>query len=310
MGSRRILRTLCSVVVLSAFSAAQVAAAPYLWWKVELKSAVAGPNGLVFDVLGETGDLELVFSFANEDTAERLWLSPRFLAELRVTVMDGAVAVPTLITWESRRAINSATVDVVGAGETVVLEPDARFESTALLRRISGEPFSAAEYRVAVSLVNAVQDLKLAGGRAWQGKYVPDGEIVVRVSEPRTVGDQRKFHLTEGQRALSRGDGMNALGHFRNAQGIDPENLQARAGLGEAFLQLGQFLNAVAEFERVLPTLRGERSPLYLSLAYSYVGLGNDQKAAAVLAVMMNKDAIQPQLEKMRQDIRQRWGIR
>ena len=65
-------------------------------------------------------------------------------------------------------------------------------------------------------------------------------------------------------------------------------------------MELGRFKEAIAEFELVLPNNVGERSLLAGWLAYSYLSVGEDQKAEDLLVSTYGNEDGRRQLQQFR----------
>ena len=95
-------------------------------------------------------------------------------------------------------------------------------------------------------------------------------------------------------------DANAALREYLQLVQQNPSDLAAHAGAGQAYMELGRFREAITEFELVLPNYVGERSLLPAWLAYSYLAVGEDQKAEALLVSRFGRESGARQLQQFR----------
>jgi tetratricopeptide (TPR) repeat protein len=192
-------------------------------------------------------------------------------------------------------------------GQPFTVEAGDRFDLTGSLRRDGGPPFAEVNHKLKVLVEQAVLTLRLKDRTTpWKGRFEPEGDLLLRFTPPVTVSDKRLSKLLEGRRALDRNDNAAALGHFGELLKLDPGDEGARAGIGEAYLNLGRFSEAAREFEALLPSVRETKSSICFSLAYAYVALADQQKAESTLRLVVPADQISRVIENIREDLKKR----
>ena len=300
---RRMVRWFIAPLALVVFSASHSVAAPYLWWKLELRSALTPLNGLSFDMYGSQRQLDVVLTFVNEDSDEGLVLPRNFLQSLRVSAAVGnGRAAPIETRWSGAVLVASGVDYTMSVEESATLWPGDRLEVRGTIVRPEETEFTPGEYELTLH-VGPARGLTTADGRPWSGRYEAEGTVNVHVIEPRTPAELRAKRIIDGERALADDDSVVALGHYQALVQADPQDIEARAGLGRAYLQLGRFQQAATEFEAVIPSAAGRRSLVYAWLAHAYVGIGDTARAEALLRQQAPAEAISRQLQALRDDV-------
>ncbi len=129
--------------------------------------------------------------------------------------------------------------------------------------------------------------------------------------EPKSTGDSAKdggkraaFFAQLGAQALRSGDTLGAAGNFQKAQELDPQNVDAAAGLGEIALLQGFYADAIAHLDRAVKR-RPRSARLQTLLGEAYLGSG--KTAAATTAFRRALDA-EPGNERARSGLEEATG--
>ncbi|MEU7661341.1 tetratricopeptide repeat protein [Streptomyces lincolnensis] len=104
-------------------------------------------------------------------------------------------------------------------------------------------------------------------------------QLADAVAGARTPAERAAYLERAGQLAWERGDREDALGHFRRALRIDPDQRAAQAGQGRALAALGRTTEALNAYRAALA---GQPSPQYaleLGELYESLGLGRAARA-------------------------------
>jgi predicted Zn-dependent protease len=165
------------------------------------------------------------------------------------------------------------------------------------------------EQELQMNVTAAVESLTWSDGTAWRGRYRAYISVLVRVRKPTTLAERRAYHLAEGGAALSQGQPEATRRHATEVLRESPNDRVARYMLGNAFFAMRRYLEAIAEYEIVKPATP-RRSILYLQLAYSYLAIGDEQRAEITLRGVQPPNEVQRSLETMRAALRRQGGIR
>ena len=306
MNCRRALQSLlftCAAFVLAQPVGAQEPATAYLRWSVEVVDGLQAENGVTFDAFGERSEVPLRVTFINEETDQVLLVQPSFIDNVDVTWHHDGRAVPVTIQWRAAEVIAPDEITIpVALRIAIALEPGGRLTLDAVIQKGGNDDsaFGLGEHRLTLNLQRAVRSLQSPLGTPWVGRYVESGDITVRVIEARTETDARRKRLADASKAMARDDANAALREYLQLVQQDPSDIAAHTGAGQAYMELGRFKEAIAEFELVLPNNVGERSLLPGWLAYSYLSVGEDQKAETLLVSTYGNEAGRRQLQQFR----------
>ena len=306
MNCRRALQSslfTCAAFVLAQPVGAQEPATAYLRWSVDVVDGLQAENGVTFDAFGERSEVPVRVTFINEETDQRLLVQPSFIDNVNVTWNRDGRAVPITVQWLDAELITPDEIAIpVTLRTAITLEPGARLTLDGVIRK-RGDDDSAlglGEHRLTLNLQRAVRSVQSPLGTPWVGRYVESGDITVRMIEMRTATDARRKRLADASKAMARSDSNAALREYLQLVQQNPSDIAAHAGAGQAYMELGRFREAIVEFELVLPNILGERSLLLGWLAYSYLSVGEDHKAEALLVSTYGNEAGRRQLQQFR----------
>jgi hypothetical protein len=228
-----------------------------------------------------------------------------FVDNLEITSQQRNRPAPVAIVWRGVEIISADEVAVPSSvGVPVTLEAGGRLVLSGVLRHRDGGDFEVGDHIVTLNIERAVPTLESPSGSPWHGRYVGVGDIAVRVKQLRTAADTRRLRLNDAAKASSREDDTSALQLYLAMIRDDPSDREARAGAGASYMHLRRFTEAIAELELVLPFHAGLRSAVPSWLAYSYLALGEDQKAEAVLISAHGAEVARRELEDLRRAVR------
>lgn len=299
----RILSVTCAVFALAQSVRGQEPQTAFLRWSVDVVDGLQAENGLTFDAFGEQRDVPVRVTFINEEADEAVLVQPSFVDNVDVTWHQGGRAVPVTVQWRDAEVITSDdTVIPVTLRTAVTLEPGGRLTLDGVIRKRGDDDssFGLGEHRLTFNLVKAVHSLQTPLGTPWIGRYVESGDITVRMIEMRTASDARRKGFADASKAMARDDANAALREYLQLIQQNRSDIAAHAGAGQAYMELGRFREAIAEFELVLPSSVGERSLIPDWLAYSYLVVGQDQKAEALLVSTYGNEVGRRQLQQFR----------
>jgi hypothetical protein len=303
MNLLRILSVTCAAFALAQPVGAQEPQTAYLRWSVDIVDGLQAENGLTFDAFGEQSEVPVRVTFINEETDEALLVEPSFVDDVDVTWHHDRRAIPVSIQWRDAEVTTPDDIVIpVTLRTAITLEPGARLTLDGVIRKRGDDDsaFGLGEHRLTINLERAVRSLQSPAGTPWVGRYVESGDITVRVIEARTATDVRRKRLFDASKAMARDDANGALREYLQLIKQNPSDIAAHAGAGQAYMELRRFREAIAEFELVLPNYASERSLIPGWLAYSYLSVGEDQKAEALLVSTYGPEAGRRQLQQFR----------
>jgi hypothetical protein len=274
-----------------------------LRWSVEVVDGLQAENGVTFDAFGERREVPVRVTFSNEDTDQGLLVQPSFVDNVDVMWHDGGRAIPVTIQWRDAEFVTPDDIAIPLTLRTAItLEPGSRLTLDGVIQKRGDDDssFGFGEQRLTINLERAVRSLQTPLGTPWVGRYVESGDVTLRVIEVRTAIDARRKRLADASKAMARDDAKAALQDYLQLIQQNPSDIAAHTGAGQAYMELRRFREAIAEFELVLPNYVGERSMLPDWLAYSYLSVGEDQKAEALLVSTYGNEAGRRQLQQFR----------
>lgn len=298
----QILSFTCAAFALVQPVTAQEAPTAYLRWSVDVADGLQAENGVTFDAFGERSEVPVRVTFINEETDEALLVQPSFVDNVDVTWHHDLRAVPVTIQWRDAEVTTPDDIVIpVTLRTAITLEAGGLLTLEGVIqKRGDDSAFGLGEHRLSLNLERAVRSLQSAAGTPWVGRYVESGDITVRMVEVRTATDARRKGLADASKAMARDDPNAALRDYLQLIKQNPSDIAAHAGAGQAYMELRRFREAIAEFELVLPNYVGERSLIPGWLAYSYLSVGQEQKAEALLVSTYGPEAGRRQLQQFR----------
>jgi tetratricopeptide (TPR) repeat protein len=122
----------------------------------------------------------------------------------------------------------------------------------------------------------------------------------------RTPAEHRRANLAAATSAMLKDAATSALKSFSEMLRLDPDDLEAQYGFGRVSLDLEHYREAAAAFERVIPRLREQRSPVYDEAAYAYLALGDAARAEAILTARYGVEEGRRHMIELRAAVRKR----
>jgi hypothetical protein len=199
-----------------------------------------------------------------------------------------------------------------GEGGEHPLPPRVRLSNRLTVRRANGQPFALGEYEVWMRVKPGA--IWRADGGPWQGRR-EDGQlwedrggvgvVYLEIREAVTLEDRKKQLRRQGSLLEERGAYEQALELRKQLVALDPEDLNSYSWLGYAHYQLRQYREAAVALERVMPLVRASEgySLLHLTLAESYVALGEEEKAKEALRGYVFEKDIEAELVRLRESL-------
>lgn len=230
----------------------------------------------------------------------------KFQPRLRFVLSRGAANVELSVEWEDVNHISELVADIVPAGLAITLGPGDTYSGAAVL----AARLTDGEQRLTMKVTAAIEALTWSDGTPWRGRHFGDAQLVVRVPKPETLAERRSYHLIESNVAFKRGDTDAALRHARDVLKENPKDAGGHDALARVFMKLGRYRDAIAELQLVKTMLPRPGTLIDLSLAYSYLAIGDEQKATELVRAVYPPADVRPTLEQMRAALRPEGVIR
>lgn len=275
------------------------------WW-LTFPAGAATPEPRSYRLWQVDDHISMSFALSNDSADELTIDTDAIFKAIRVTVQsDTPIAIVT--EWENRitRSGNDGTFPL---DRSLVLAAHTGFAVSASLRREDGEAFAAQTYAIAVSLRDARTAMRGPTGGTWQGALLPETVINLEIAAPRDPRETAFRYRAQGSQALAKRRYGDALAAFSSALAADPENLEATAGLGHAYLLLNRYRDAITVYERILPrVVTAQHNAIPQMLAFSYVLSNDEPNARRVLGLAgLPAAAIDREMERLRVAARRR----
>lgn len=282
---------------------------PYFWWNVYLQKAPPVIGSVGYKLYGQQSSLELKLVLKNEESHKGILLPHDFRSLLVFRLKRDNVEIPPenlVLDWATQiKKVADPSHPDVDMDNLYLLELEAYIETFCTLRRADGQEFDYGEYRLMVSVTELLDRLMFEDHRKWRGRAGKDFQLSFTISEIQSLEDLKAYHEVEGSYAYSKQQYVNALEHYQKLLKIDPIDIDGYSGLGAVYLQLKQYKEAVRALEKVLPHVVGERTLVPYSLAYAYVAIGDEKKAAETLRLVLPENKIRREIERYKARLRE-----
>ena len=291
----------CVACVLPSVGHAQDSPSHRLWATMEVKDGLRRPEGLSFELFGRPVAIEFVVVAVNDSPGVLVFPSS-FLGNLGVRLERAQRVVPSRIAWQRIEvALTDEDPTEVGLTASFNVQPEGVVRFHGALTTAESGTFSPGDYSVRFDFRRAVAVLRDGNDKPWTGYYGDEGTLAVRVTEPRTLAEQRRANSAAADAALLRGDAAAALRPLTDMLRADPNDVEALYGIARAYKELRRYREAAAAFENLLPRVpRGERTSVYDEAATVYLELGDDARAEATLVTRYGADAGKRRLAQLK----------
>jgi Flp pilus assembly protein TadD len=131
--------------------------------------------------------------------------------------------------------------------------------------------------------------------------------VSVIVAPPTTARERAAAFRLAGTVALRGNRQAEAVQAFQRARTADPADHLSMIALGDAYLRVKRYAEAIVEFENALRVMPPHRPAVPMALAYAYVAVGDESNAARVLREAgVSESKIPSDLDQFRSTIRAR----
>ena len=273
-------------------------------------ATVAGAEALLpvahtYRLFGDTDEFSLNFTFFNNSSDSLSADLGEFAKGVQFQLRSDR-QLPIETQWNSSIHLSDESVD--SPAGPIRLPAHTGFGWTVKIRRDDRSAFSSGSYELTVSIADALRSLRENESHAWTGIAAGKMTILhISIAPPASNEERARMYKTSAGAALTEHRPADAVRLFRLALDAMPNDIDGLAGLGQAYLALNRYRDAISAFERVLPVLQGRRSSVPLLLALSHVAIGDEQNAARVLRLEGRSEAaISDEIRRLRDQARRR----
>jgi hypothetical protein len=252
--------------------------------------------------------LTLLLTLANESSDIVFVDHGGLERDVRFSVNRDGRSFPITARWnpDTRQAGLDAPASV-SLGSSVRIDPDRGVEWRIDLQRADGMRFPSGRYAIEVALGDARSHVSTAAGQPWRGAALRSTSVSVIVALPATAREQATAFRSAGTLALRGNRQPEAVQAFQRARKADPTDHLSMIALGDAYLRVNRYAEAIVEFENALPIMPAHRSGVPMRLALAYVAVGDESNATRVLrAAGVPEQRIPSNLDQFRSTIRAR----
>jgi hypothetical protein len=205
-------------------------------------------------------------------------------------------------TWQAGTPVS------VTPGSSSRMDPGMGVEWRIDLQPENGSRFPAGRYAIEIALGDPRDHISTAAGQSWGGTASRRASVSVIVAPPATERERAAAFRSAGAIAIRENRQAESVQLFQRARSADPSDHLSMIALGDAYLRVKRYAEAVVEFENALRVMpRRGRSPVPMQLALAYVGLGDELNATRVLRELgMSETKISSELNQYRATIRAR----
>jgi hypothetical protein len=265
------------------------AQASRLEWSV---SVVRGSSA--FGVVGQTtfspvSALELEVMIRNdEDSSSFVRLEPGVFeaVSIRLITADTSVPIPVTARWADAAMCTTNGIGPCPLSLGASLPPGGAMQALVILGSVDGEEFPNGDYRIALDFGGARKYLRDLANEEWRGNLPDRGSVPLVVKAAETPAERQEYYRIEGGVAQRRGDLGRALQLYQAWMTEFSDDPSGYAGVGTVMLELGRFDDAATTLQRaleILPPHLRRSAALPQRLATAFVGMGQEEKAAATL---------------------------
>lgn len=300
---------LCVTIVAVIPSAVQSQPAPansVRWSAAVIDAMSLAPQPRAYRLFHTTEEIVVVLTFFNDSTSALLLNLAQFSSAARVRVR-APDEIMIQMHWEPSIRLGKGAATSFSLKEQFRLAAKTGFEWRVGVRQPGGRPFIPGAYELYVSLEDAFRLLMTSEGTARIGQVVPNTTLHLTIAPPVTPGEQAAAYRVRAMSALAEDRGVDAVSLFTLALGVSPNDPELAAGLGNAYLTLNRYPEAIAAYERALPGMPGTHSGVPALLALAYVATGDEPNAIRILRHAGKSDSeISAEIRSLRDRIQRR----
>jgi tetratricopeptide (TPR) repeat protein len=251
---------------------------------VSVLGAATGESARFYRLFDSTDVLRIRILIFNNSSSS-MWVSHAALAEsMNVELRaDGREEVPTSNSWDPSVQLSAPSGAVAVPGQDILLAGGAGAVWILRLRRTNGEPFASGDYWLSIA-TRPEGAFRTPDGRLVRVTAPLATDLTVRLQQAATPAELALMYRTGAMAALRAGDQVAAQTGFEQALAVDQNDDLSRQSMAGIYMGQGRYKEASELLEVVLQRASpGDRNLLLQPLALAYVGMGDEQRASAVL---------------------------
>jgi hypothetical protein len=279
------------------------------WTAVVADAEVLVPRPRAYRLFQTSEQISLILTVVNGSATVLILDIEDFQRTARVSARVNSTNESAVqIHWEpSIRRSGESFATNVSPQDQVRIEASGGFEWTLGVRLADGRPFTPGDYQFDISLGDAFRSLRSIEGTPWNGQVLSSTTLDVIVAPATTATDRAARYRVLAMAAMAENRAVDAVNFFTLALVATPNDPDLAAGLGNAYLNLNRYREAIAAYEVALPGALGRHSGVPNLLALAYVATGDEPNAARILSLTGRTDAdVSAEVRSLREQAQRR----
>lgn len=237
---------------------------------------------------GERNELEFELSIVNEEGTSSIFIPRDFQGHLVIELTKDAEKLPeeSLVVqfgMMKRKYKYDTQLSEQGydSSHFEVLEPGIGLRTSFTLKRRDGSPFLCGYYKLICYFKKG--SVRFEDGTEWLGRGGGGGSVF-HILKVTTLDDQKRQYIIKGSEFLQKNQPQEALEAYQKLIELAPDDIGNYAWLGETYMRMQRYQEAISTFEKALPAFVGrERTSVPDNLAFCYVAVNREEKAREIL---------------------------
>jgi hypothetical protein len=234
--------------------------------------------------LYETPDhltLKISLELASGDAVR---ITPGDMSRLVRFSLQSEPQLPLVANWDPQVRFDGSR-QLVAPGADVRMDVGRSSEWVVTLRRRDQQIFEARRYTVVIAFPEGLRGSRSDDGRPWNGHLFGSQMTISLVVGPPS-GDLRERTAAlrqAGRVADANNQPDEALRTYQAALAIDPKDSRALLAMGDLYLRVRRYSDAITALQPLARTPTVEKSPVPYMLARAYLAVGDEANAVLTL---------------------------
>jgi hypothetical protein len=242
-----------------------------------------GPGPRAYRVYGTPDRLMLKISFELASGAA-VRVTPEEMTRLVQFSIQAEPQLALEASWDPQVRFGGSR-QLVAPGADVRMDVGRSSEWVVTLRRRDQQVFEARRYTVVIAFPEGLRGSRSDDGRPWNG-HLFGSEMTVSLVVGPPSGDlrERTAALRQAGRAADANNQTDeALRIYQAALALDPNDFRALLAVGDLYLRLRRYSDAITALQPLTRNRPSERSATPYMLARAYLAVGDDANAVLTL---------------------------